>query len=93
MGLQGLAEGLVVRCRADFRIEGLMTGNVIAVGAPGPSLQKRRGIAVGNAQRLQIGHEVEGIPEREPGVKLQTIGRFGQPARGGDVLSYGCQYA
>ena len=55
-----------------------MAGDVIAVGAPGPSLQKRRGIAVGNAQRLQIGHDVQGIPEREPGVKLQTIGRFGQ---------------
>ena len=39
MGLQGLAEGLVVRCRADFRIEGLMAGNVIAVGAPGPGAQ------------------------------------------------------
>ena len=58
-----------------------MIDDVVAVSAAGPGLQVGRGVAVGDPQVAQIGHDRQGIAERESGVKLQPVSRFGQPPR------------
>jgi hypothetical protein len=74
VGLEGLAEGLVVGLGTNLGIQGLVVRDVIAMHAPRPGLKKRGGIAVGDAQGVQVGHNPPGIPEGESGMKLETIG-------------------
>ena len=57
--------------------------DVVAVRAAGPGLQVGRGIAVGDPQVAQVGHDGRGVAEGEAGVELEAVGRFGQPAAGG----------
>ena len=52
-----------------------MVYDVIPVGAAGTRLQIRRGVDVADAQARQIGSESGGIPETEPLVELQAVGR------------------
>ena len=76
---QGGDPGLVVLLGADLGVEAAVVDDVVAVRAAGPGLQVRRGIAVGDAQVAQVGHDGRGVAEGEAGVELEAVGRFGPP--------------
>ncbi len=76
VGMQGLDPGFIVRLGADFRIEGLVIGDIVAVLAAGPGFEIGGRITVGDAQVVKIGDEGEGIAKRKAGVKLQAIRRI-----------------
>ncbi len=82
-GAQGIAEAYEVVPVADLRVESVVIGDVVAVLAAGARLQEGRGIDVADAERVEIGNGVEGVPEREVGTQLEAIGRARerQPAR------------
>ena len=52
--LQALGEGSELLLRADFGIEAGVVGYVVSVHAAGMSHQKRRGVAVGDSEVVQI---------------------------------------
>ncbi len=72
---QGLRQPCECRLAAEFRIERIVVDDVVAVRAPGTRFQKRRGIEMADAERLEIGHEIRRGIEAEAGGKLQPIGR------------------
>ncbi len=78
--VQGRDQRLVIRVRADFRVEALVVGDVVAVHAAGPRLQVRRGVQVRDAQVAQVRDDGRRVAEREALVELQAVGRLGQAA-------------
>jgi hypothetical protein len=46
---------------------------------------------MGNTQGMQVWHDLEGIPEGESGVELQTIRRLGETTRCFNSLYHGGQ--
>src|SRR5579863_1495055 len=64
---------------AEFRIELVVIGDVVAVHTAWPRLENRREIDVADAELRKVGRNFCGVVEAEAGVELQAIGR----ARGG----------
>src|ERR1043165_4746110 len=56
--LESLTEGLVIGLSANLGIQGLVVRDIITMGAPRPGLEKGGGIAMGNAQGVQVWHRL-----------------------------------
>ena len=80
---QGGDPGLIILLGADLRVEAAVVDDVVAVGAPRPGLEIRRGVGVGDPQVAQVRRDGRGVAEGEAGVELEAVGRFGQPGPGG----------
>src|SRR5262249_27280864 len=50
---------------------------VVAVRAAGAGLEEGGGVAVADAERVQVGDEVAGVAEGEAAVELEAVGRRG----------------
>ena len=70
---------------ADLRVEARGIGDVVAVRAAGHRLQIRRGVAIADAEVVQIVHDRAGVTEGEAAVELQAI-RGKRDARDGHHL-------
>src|SRR5262249_13663632 len=60
---------------AEVGAETAVVGDVVAVAAAGAGLQNGRGVAVADAQGVQIRDEVAGVAEGEVAVELEAVGR------------------
>ena len=72
--LQAFREFGELFLRADFGVEAGVVGDVIAVHAAGMGHQKRRGVAVGDSQIMQVSDDGGGLGKRKTLVELKTIG-------------------
>jgi len=68
--------------RADFRIDGIVIDDVVAVGRPGPRLQEGRGVDVADAEIGEVVDERAGIGEGEGAIELEAICRPRRRAHG-----------
>ena len=73
--LQLLNQFLQLFITADFRIQLIVVGNVISVGAASASLEDGRRINMRNAESVQISDEPPRIFKTKSGIELQTLGR------------------
>src|SRR5205809_748510 len=55
---------------AEFRVEGVMVDNVVAVRTAGAGLEKRGGVKMTDTERLEVRHDTRGIVEAEAGREL-----------------------
>ncbi len=76
-----LREILIVSLRSDLRVQGSWVGDIIPVQAAGGRFQVRRRIAVGDAQRMQIGNDLPRALKGKRPIELQSIGRHGYSSR------------
>src|SRR5205807_4572528 len=67
---------------SDLRIEQVVIGYVVAMHAAFARLQQRRGVAVGNAESVQVSQQKFSIGKAKLGVELQAVScqRPGRPA-------------
>ena len=72
--LQRLAQPLEPGFAAELGIELGVVDDVVAVAAALARLHERRRIEMGDAERLQVGHDSGGRVEVEIGRQLQAIG-------------------
>jgi len=59
--------------RAQLRVDGIVVNDVVAVDAAGARSQDRRSVAMGHAQRLQVGNQAARMLEAEVTMKLKAI--------------------
>jgi hypothetical protein len=72
--LQAFSEVGELFLRANFGVETGVVGDVITVGAAGMGHQKRRGVAIGDSQIMQVRDYRSGLGKRKTLVELKTIG-------------------
>ncbi len=65
---------VVVRARADRRVQLVVIGDVVAVQAVRARLKIRRRINIAHAQRMQIRHDLARLGKCEPAIELQSVG-------------------
>jgi len=59
---------------SDFRIESIVIGDVVAVGASRPGLQHCGSVAMTYAEGVQVGYEKARVLKSKFTIELQTIG-------------------
>ena len=59
---------------ADVRIQARRIDDVVAVRTSGNGFEVRRGIGIGDAERVEIVHNRACVTEREVAVELQPVG-------------------
>ena len=67
-------EMFVVFGAANFRIEGIVIDDVVAMQTARPRPQVGGGVAVTDAERRKIGNQFRGAPESKVTVELQPVG-------------------
>ena len=70
---EGGNPGPVIGIAADLGIQPRRIGDVIAVRTAGHGNEVRGGVAIGDAQRMQVIDDASGIAKREPIVELQAV--------------------
>jgi CBS-domain-containing membrane protein len=60
---------------AELRVERVVVGDVVAVGAAGAAAKARREVRVADAEGLEVGDERRHLVEAEHASELQAIGR------------------
>jgi hypothetical protein len=83
MGLQGLREAAEALLAPEFRIDGGVIDDVVAVHGAGGGRLDRRGIGVADAEARQIGRDPRRIVEGEVLVELEPVGGAGRRRRQG----------
>ena len=73
MRLQRFRQPLEVLRAADLVVQLPVIGNVIAVRATLTGGQQGRGVTVGNAQRFEVGDQLNGLLEGEVPVELEAV--------------------
>src|SRR5690606_16818626 len=68
---------------AEVRVEGVVVGDVVAVGRTLRRGEDRRGVEVADAQPFQVGHDRRRLLEGHAVAKLQAVGgdRWGHAGR------------
>ncbi len=81
-----LEERLQLLLGPQLRVHPIQVHGVVPVGAPLPGLEHGGRVNVGDAQPLEVVHDLQGVLETETGVKLEPIGGAGNghgvPLRG-----------
>ena len=75
----------VIGVGADLRVELCRIGDVVPVRAAGHGFQVRGGIAVADAEIVQVVHDGVRLPEREAAVELQPVSCEGNTRRSHQV--------
>ena len=75
--LESIDPGIELGLGADFGIEVVVIGDVVAVRAVWTGFQDRRGVGVGDAEVCEVRDDRKGVTEGERLAELEAIGRTG----------------
>jgi len=70
--LQGLSK---LFDRAYFRVQVVVVYDIVAVKAPGPGLENRRGVYVGYAEGVKVADYVDSVFQAKGRIELEPVGR------------------